>query len=423
MPTGPSRAGPAASDPLRGILVVDFSQVMAGPYCTRLLAEMGADVVKIEPPGGEAVRRRAPVVDGRSRYFGQLNAGKRSVVLDLGHEQGREAARTLVGEADVLMENFRPGVMTRLGLGPAACRSENPALVYCSISGYGHGGRGDADRPAVAPVVHAESGYDLAMSSYQRDAEPPATGVFVADVLAGALATGGILAALRRRDLTGEGSHVDIALTDAMLSLLVEEVQTAQTGTPTAVPYRPVRTNDGFVMVGVFSTRHALALAQVLDKPEIAQDPRFADGRLRAHLDELNELLERWTSSRSSAEAEAAIRAAGVPCSRYRSAREQLDDDALRSRGALRQARDSAGEFTVVASPVRFAGDEGLESPSPETFEVHDLGNHTRAVLERLAGYGHDQIDALTAGGAAWEPRRERERMTDVGHQREKESS
>ena len=392
-----------ASQPLQGVVVIDFSQVMAGPYGTRLLAEMGAEVVKIEPPGGEPVRSRSPLHGGRSRYFGQLNAGKQSVVLDLTGEPGREAARALVAEADVLVENFRPGVMTRLGLGPAACRATNPALVYCSISGYGHEGRADAQRPAVAPVIHAESGYDLAVASYQRDAaDPPATGVFVADVLGGALAVGGILAALRRRDRTGEGSHVDIALTDAMLSVLVEEIQTAQSGTPTAPPYRPARTTDGFVMVGAFSPRHVRALADLLDRPDIAHDARFAGPHLRAHLDDLHEAVERWTSTRSSADAESAIRSAGVPCSRYRAAEELLDDEALRSRGALRQARDAAGPFTIVASPIRFAGDQGLEPPPPETLQVHDLGSHTRDVLTRLAGYGNDRInDLVERGGAA----------------------
>jgi crotonobetainyl-CoA:carnitine CoA-transferase CaiB-like acyl-CoA transferase len=339
---------------------------------------------------------------GRSRYFGQLNAGKRSAVLDLTREEGREAARSLVARADVLVENFRPGVMTRLGLNPAACRAANPALVYCSISGYGHTGRGDAQRPAVAPVVHAESGYDLAVLSYQRStAEPPATGVFVADVLAGALAVGGILAALRRRDLTGEGAHVDVALTDAMLSLLVEEIQTAQSGTPKAPPYRPVQTRDGFLMVGAFSARHVLALGELIGRPEIEADARFAGPQLRAHLDDLHELVEQWTTTRSSAEAEHAIRAAGVPCSRYRTVEDQLGDETLRARGALRSARDAAGSFTIVASPIRFASDHGLEFPSPDTLEVHDLGLHTRDVLARLAGYGRSRIDDLIARGAA----------------------
>jgi CoA:oxalate CoA-transferase len=394
-----------AGQPLRGIVVVDFSQVMAGPYCTRLLAEMGADVVKVEPPGGDPVRSRSPLHAGRSRYFGQLNAGKRSVVLDLAGEPGRQAARALVAAADVLVENFRPGVMTRLGLGPAACRKTNPALVYCSISGYGHAGRDDAQRPAVAPVIHAESGYDLAVTAYQRDAaEPPATGVFVADVLGGALAVGGILAALRRRDRTGDGSHVDIALTDAMLSLLVEEVQTAQSGTPIAPPYRPARTTDGFVMVGAFSPRHVRALADLLDRPDIAQDARLTGPHLRAHFDDLHRAVEHWTATRSSAEAESAIRSAGVPCSRYRTAAELLDDEALRSRGALRRARDAAGPFTVVASAIRFAGDEGLDSPAPEALDVHDLGADTREALATVAGFGQDRIDDLIERGAAAEP-------------------
>lgn len=400
---------------LGDLLVVDFGQVMAGPYCTRLLAELGAQVVKVEPPGGEVVRHRPPLRGGRSRYFGQLNAGKRSVVLDVRRPEGRDAALALVRRADVVVENFKPGVMARLGLDYAACRAVNPSLVYCSISGYGHTGSG-LSRAAIAPIIHARSGYDLAVAGYQTgSSEPPATGVFVADVLGGALAMAGILAALHRRTATGEGAHVDIALTDALLSLLVQELQGAQvTGQESAAPpYRPVRVADGYVMVGVVTDRNFLGLASVLDRPDLADDPRFATSTARrANLDDLHRIVSAWAAGRTGDDVESRMLAAGVPCTRYRSVADQLDDDALWSRGTLRTARDGSGAFTVAASPIRLATPDGAPGCTPGgTFEVRDLGADTEDVLATVAGYDPARIDDLLRLGVAEadaEPRSER---------------
>jgi CoA:oxalate CoA-transferase len=394
-----------SSGTLGDVVVVDFGQVMAGPYCTRLLAELGAQVIKIEPPGGEVVRHRPPLRGGRSRYFGQLNAGKRSVVLDLRRPEGRDAALALVRRADVVVENFKPGVMARLGLDYPACRAVNPSLVYCSISGYGHTGAGQS-RAAIAPIIHATSGYDLAVAGYQSgSSEPPATGVFVADVLGGALAMGGILAALHRRTATGEGSHVDIALTDALLSLLVQELQGAQvTGQESAAPpYRPVRVADGHVMVGVVTDRNFLALASVLERPDLVHDPRFAVSTARrANLDELHRIVSAWAARRDGDDVERRMLAAGVPCTRYRSVADQLDDATLWSRGTLRTARDGSGTFTMAASPIHLATSDGAPVSGPDgTFEVHDLGADTEDVLATVAGYGAARIDDLLRLGAA----------------------
>jgi len=389
---------------LHDVLVVDFGQVMAGPYCTRQLVEMGAQVVKVEPPGGEVVRHRAPLRDGRSRYFGQLNAGKRSIVLDIARPEGRDAALALVRRADVVLESFRPGVMTRLGLDYATCRAMNPSVVYCSISGYGHVSD-DPYRPAIAPIIHARSGYDLAVAGYQSSSEPQATGVFIADVLAGSLALGGILAALHKRARTGEGAHVDIALTDAILSLLVQEVQAAQAPEQdlAAPPYQPVRTADGHLMVGIVTDRNFVALTNVLQHSELVSDPRFATSTARrSHLDELHAVVQDWAAERRSADVEALMSAAGVPCTSYRSAADQLEDPTLWSRGTLRTAHDGSGPFTVVASPVRLATADGvLTSPPTEAFEVHDLGADTRDVLATIAGYDDAGIDALIRLGVA----------------------
>ena len=172
-------------DALAGIRVLDFTSMIAGPYASRLMADLGAEVIKIEPPGGEDMRQRAPLRDGHSSYFGQLNAGKKSVILDLKNPHAIALIKRLVETADVLIENYRPGVIARMGLDYATLAAINPRLVYCSISGYGQSGP-DADRPASAPIVHAASGFDRALMEYAGDRQQPAAGaVFIADLLGG----------------------------------------------------------------------------------------------------------------------------------------------------------------------------------------------------------------------------------------------
>ena len=198
--------------PLSGIRVLDFTIMMAGPYATRYLADMGADVIKIEAPEGDYIRQREPLRDGCSAYFGHLNAGKRSVCLDLKDPASVAAVKKMVESADVVVENFRPGAMARLGLGYEALSAINPRLVYCSVSGFGQTGP-DAERPAYAQIVMAASGYEVAFAGYQDHGDRPAnTAIFIADVLGALFAYSGILAALNHRHATGRGQHVDTTL-------------------------------------------------------------------------------------------------------------------------------------------------------------------------------------------------------------------
>jgi crotonobetainyl-CoA:carnitine CoA-transferase CaiB-like acyl-CoA transferase len=379
---------------LDDVLVVDFSTMMSGPYCTRLLADMGADVVKIEAPGGEYMRVAAPRRDGASTYFGQLNAGKRSVVLDLRSRAGLDAALKLIARADVVVENFRPGVAARAGIDYESCAALRPGLVYCSVSGFGQDGP-YADRAAYAAVVHAASGYDLATMHYGDTASPAPCGVQVGDALGGAVAFGAILAALRRRDRTGEGSHVDVSMFEAMLSMLVYELQSAQFGRlPAPSSFRPVRTSDGFIVAAIVTDANWIALATAMDRPELAADERFATASARFRNDAaLYELLDSWASVRRAEDAEAALLAAGVPATRYRTLSEQFDDPHVRAREFLRAASDRAGDFRIAATPFRLDGrvtpNEGAHAPA--------LGEHTRDVLTTIAGLRDDEIDALIA--------------------------
>jgi crotonobetainyl-CoA:carnitine CoA-transferase CaiB-like acyl-CoA transferase len=207
--------------PLQGIRVLDFTAMLAGPHCTRLMADLGAEIVKVEALEGDLIRGRAPLRDGHSTYFGALNCGKKSVAIDLKSGAAKAIIYQLAKVCDVVVENFRPGVMARLGFDYATLAKHNPKLVYCSISGYGQSGPG-ATRAAYAPIVHAASGYDAANLSYQIEQDYPAsTGIFIADILSGAYAFGAIQAALVHRERTGQGQAVDVSLMDSMLNLMV----------------------------------------------------------------------------------------------------------------------------------------------------------------------------------------------------------
>jgi crotonobetainyl-CoA:carnitine CoA-transferase CaiB-like acyl-CoA transferase len=374
--------------PLAGVRVLDFTAMIAGPYCTRLLADAGAEVVKIEPPDGDYMRGREPLrqaADGslHSAYYGSLNCGKHSVVIDMRTPQGRKLATDLAVRADVVVENFRPGVMARLELGHERLRAGNPRLVYCSISGYGQEGP-QPQRPAYAPVMHAACGFDLANLGYQDGLDRPLkNGIFIADILSGVHAFGAINAALLRRERSGEGEYIDIALMDAMLGLLVYECQEAQFPTAARRPlYRPLKTRDGFVIVAPISAANFRAMAEAVGHPEWIGDPRFADTASRTrNWDTLMDLMEQWAATRTIRECESTMLAGGVPFSRYATVREAMTEQSTASRGTLAAVHDAAGEFLVpnAAFKMRDAGARNW---------VDSLGGSGSTILERWLGLG-----------------------------------
>ena len=369
--------------PLAGIRVVDFTSMIAGPYCTRLLADCGAEVVKVEEPNGDHMRSRPPLRDGHSTYFGHLNAGKQSVALDLKSEEGRDSARLLVAASDVVVENFRPGVMKRLGLDCATLSASKPDLVYCSISGFGQTGP-RAEQPAYAPVVHAASGFDHTQFTYQDGQDRPAkTGIFVADVLAAVYAFGAIQTALVGRLRHGNGQFIDVALMDSMINLLVFECQEAQFPSKERRPlYVPMRARDGFVIVAPVNQRNFEQLADAVGCPEWKTDPRFATVAARtAHWDALMSAIENWTATRAARDCEEMLMAAGVPCSRYLSVAEAMADPQLSARGSLATVTDGAGSFLVPNPPFRFG--DGSVGVGPD---VPALGAGKESMLEKASG-------------------------------------
>jgi CoA:oxalate CoA-transferase len=388
--------------PLDGMRVLDFSIMLAGPYCARLLADVGADVIKIEPPEGDDMRLRAPLRAGHSAYFGQLNAGKRSLALDLKSADAIKLVHQLVQQTDVLVENFRPGVMDRLGLGYEALREINPRLIYCSISGYGQSGPA-AERAAYAMIVHAESGFDRALMHYAGDRNRPASGaVFVADVLGGIFGYSAIQTALVQRVRTGRGQRIDVALMDCMLNLLVYELQEAQFPVQAPRPtYGPVRAKDGDILIAPITPRNFTALCEVTGQSELAEDPRFATVLARgANWSTMMHVIEKWTERHTVSECIAALDRAGVPCAEYRDPGAALADPHLLQRGAFAKIADGAGEFVGVNAPWKMSGaDTAMQR------EVPAVGAHRDQILFEMLDLPSDAVVRLVEAGAFGTPR------------------
>lgn len=376
-----------------GLRVLDFSTTIAGPHCTRMLADMGAEVIKIESAEGETMRTRPPVRNNFSTAFGQLNVGKKSLVLDLKSPAGIEAVRRLVASADILVENFRPGVMRRLKLDFGSLRELNPALIYCSISGYGQTGP-SAELPAYAPVIHAASGYEMAHLAYQPGrTRPDYCGIYHADVLTGVYAFGAISAALHQRHSTGKGQHIDVSMLESMLSLTLNELQWSQFEVkPTQRPmFGPIETADGYVMVAIASEKTFQSLMKVIGHPEWIVDPRFAIySDRRENWADLMVGVEFWSRSVTTEACLAALNTSGVPSSAYRTVAEALSDPQLAHRGALSEVRDGGGTFKVLNLPFRMSGSEVSAAKRMST-----LGEHTAEYL-RQTGLSEDEIAAFS---------------------------
>ncbi|GLR88977.1 CaiB/BaiF CoA transferase family protein [Bradyrhizobium iriomotense] len=363
-----------------GLRVLDFSTTIAGPHCARMLADMGAEVIKIETDGGETMRTRPPVRNGCSTVFGQLNVGKKSMVLDLKSEDGKEAVRRLVATADVLVENFRPGVMRRLRLDYDTLRPFNPRLIYCSISGYGQTGP-SAELPAYAPVIHAASGYDMAHLAYQPGRNrPDYCGIYHADVVTGTYGFGAIASALYQRTVTGLGQHIDVSMLESMLTLTVIELQSSQfeVKPPPRPMFGPTETADGYVMITVASEKTFQGLMKVIGRPDWVSDARFAAyGVRRDNWADLMDGVEAWSRQITTEQCLAALGAEGVPASAYRTVAEALRDPQLAHRQALSDVEDEGGSFQVLNLPFRMSGADTTPGK-----HIAALGEHTRELLE-----------------------------------------
>ena len=382
---------------LAGLEVIDLTTTIAGPHCTRLLADLGANVTKIEGPEGDMMRTRPPLRSNASTSFGQLNAGKRSVVLDLKDPVAIKAVRALAAKADVFVENYRPGVTRRLGLSYAALKEINPRLIYCSISGYGQTGP-SAELAAYAPVIHAASGYDMAHMSYQPGrTQPDNCGVYIADVLTGTYAFGAVMAALNQRHATGTGQHIDVSMLESMLTLTLTEMQAAQFTIPPPPKrhmFSPVATKDGYIHIAVASERTFQGLAEAAGRKDWITDPRFEKYMdRRSNWAELMDELENWSRTLPSKDVLAALDRSAVPASPYRTVKEVMSDPQLAHRHAFDEVKDTGGTFKALNPPFRMSGSETKVGGLAAT-----LGQHTAEVLAS-AGLSAEEIATLTKRG------------------------
>ncbi len=380
---------------LAGIRVLDFSMAIAGPFGSRMLADLGAEVVKIEAPGGELLRAAVPRRNGHSPYYGQINCGKKSLCLDLKDQRAHDLVLKLCEKTDVVLQNFRPGVMKRLKLGYTDLRERNPDLIYCSVSGYGQEGP-DAHHAAFAPIVHASSGFELSVLSFQKGLERPLSGAnATADFLAASFAMGAISAALLKRERTGKGDEIDISMTEAMLNILPYEIQELQFKAERQRPdYRPTRAKDGFFLVTPMTPKNFRDLAETCGHPEwLQQFPLTGPGRVQ-NWELLLEAVEEWASTRTAAEVEHIIREGGCPCARYTDVWEAMHGPQSDFRESKVEVEDGAGAFLIPASPLRLN-----QSHSRPGRYVAGLGEHSEEILQDWLGMSQEETAQLANAG------------------------
>ena len=391
--------------PLDGIRVIDLSRVVSGPLCTMNLADMGADVVKIEEPGrGDESRAFGPpFLGGESPYYLSVNRNKRSCTVNLKCDASKAILWRLFDTADVVVQNFRPGAMARLGLDYDAVAARHPRLIYCSISGFGDSGP-DAVRPGYDLVVQGESG--LMDLTGEADGPPTRIGTSIADLTAGVMAAQGITLALYARQTTGRGQHVKIAMLDAVASLLTYNAgnyfATGESPTrrgndhPSVVPYQTLRAKDGWMNLAVANDSLWVRYCDAIERPDLRDDPRFATAPERVnHRDTLVPIIVAVTAARTVQQWVDLLGAAGVPCGRIRNVAEVCTNPQLTERGkVVDRPHPTAGIVTMIGLPIELSDTPGRIQTAPPL-----LGEHTDDVL-RDAGYTDDEIHTFREDGA-----------------------
>ena len=393
MPNQPPKA-------LEGVCILDLSRILAGPYATMVLSDFGADVIKVETPGGGDGTRQwgPPYAGGESAYYLSINRNKRSVTANLKHPQGLEIIHRLAQKADVVIENFRVGQAERLGVGYDALSAIQPGIIYCSISGYGQDGP-LKDRPGYDFAIQAQGG--IMSISGPEDGPPSKVGVAIVDVMAGMHAATAILAALQYRNQTGEGQHIDISLLDTQLSWLVnvgqaylvtgEQPGRYGNGHPTIVPYQTFDTADGMIALAVGNDGQFRRFCEVIGQPDLAGDPRFSTNPQRVlHRQELVAILQAALDAKNMAEWVGLLVAANVPVAPVNSIPQALAEPQVKARGLVQQVSHlTAGDLSLIGPPARLSATPTSIHSAPPF-----LGQHTNEVLAEL-GYTDEEITKL----------------------------
>ena len=381
----------ASTGPLSGILVLDLTRVLAGPYCTLILADLGARVIKLErPQGGDDARRIGPFIAGESAYFASLNRGKQSIALDLKDGADREIFEALLERTDVLVENFRPGTMEKLGYGWDELHTRHPRLVYAAASGFGHTGP-YSKRPAYDVVVQAMGG--IMSLTGQPGGMPTRVGTSLGDLAAGLFTAIGVNAALYHRTCTGEGQKIDVAMLDCQVALLENAIARYQaTGEvpqplgsrhPSIAPFGAFATRDGFIVIAAGNDSLFATLCHCLGRPELTRRPEFRDNPARTtHEPLLREEIEAALGARSGADWLAELERAGVPCGPINDIAAVLADPQVRARNMVVRIDDAeGGPLELAGNPIKLSA-----FPDPQTREaIPALDGARETILAELA--------------------------------------
>ena len=399
--------GGVVNRPLEGIRVLDVSRILAGPFCTMLLADLGAEVVKVEMPGsGDPSRSIEPTINGDSVFFISINRGKKSITINLSKQEGQKVFRDLVPHFDVLVENFVPGTMARFGLDYTILRQLNPRLIFTSISGYGQDGPW-SNRPALDITVMAKGG--LMSITGMPGGEPLRPGASLADSTAGIFAALSIMSALWQREKTGEGQYIDTSMLDCQVTMMENPIARyfgtgkvpgpVGTRNPMAAPFQVFRGCDSYFAVAIFTNRQEdwKYFCGAMHRPDLGEDPRFRTNNDRnRHVDVLTDLLQEEFSKETAAHWLNLFTTAGISCAPVNNVKQVTEDEQVLSRGMIATIPDaSSGSWRVANTPFKMSESEtGPAGPAPR------LGEHTAQILKEKLNLSDSQVEAIKKTGA-----------------------
>ena len=391
------------SGPLTGVRVIDFTRVLSGPFCTAIMADLGAEVIKIESMKGDDYRHVPPFRNGESAFFLLINRGKKSVVVDLKSDEGRAMVHALIRSADVVVENFKPGVAARLGIDYETCKGLKSDIIHSSISGFGQSGA-LADRPAYDVILQAASG--IMNSTGFEENSPTLVGEAMGDLLAGLFAAWGISSALYEREKTGHGRYLDVSMFDCIFTMLPTSIAQwsygghlpKRTGNrhPISVPFGTFKASDGYFMLAILNDGLFDHFLGVIDRADLVGDPRLASDQSRSENEPfVRDTIERWSGDRTVDQIIELLSEARVPAGPIWNIQQAVESDQVRERGLLAELdHETAGSALVLEQPVAFSGMQRGQATAPPL-----LGQHTQEVLRELCGYSQERIETLKKNG------------------------